>query len=283
MNIGDMPLSLNSTVTLRSGRAMPLLGLGVYQNTGPTATTACAAAFRAGYRHVDSAQVYRNETEVGQAVKESGLVREMLFITSKINSRNHGYEKTLTWIDQSLRNFGLEYMDLFLIHDPLSGKERRLDTWKALIKARDDGKIKSIGVSNYGVRHLEEIKSASLELPAVNQIELHPFCQQRPIVQWCKDNNIVVQAYCPIMRGQRWDNPVFKELSLKYGKEVPQILIRWSLQKGFSPLPKSIHDERIRSNANVYDFAIDDADMEKLDSLDLGDMGAVSWNPIHAP
>ncbi|KAG8802340.1 hypothetical protein FRC16_009863 [Serendipita sp. 398] len=185
-------------------------------------------------------------------------------------------------IDQSLHNLCLEYMDLFLIHDPLSGKERRLATWRALIKARDDGKIRSIGVSNYGIKHLEEIKGASLELPSVNQLEIHPFCQQASIVNWCEQNGIVVQAYSPLVRGNRWDNPTLKELSDKYGKEIPQILIRWSLQRGYSPLPKSSKTDRVISNADVYDFEMGEEDMEKLAALDEGSLGAVTWNPVDA-
>ncbi|KAG8838008.1 hypothetical protein FRC18_006841 [Serendipita sp. 400] len=277
-----MALSITSSVTLRSGWSMPLLGLGVYQNSGPSVLTACSTALQVGYRHIDSAQAYRNEAEVGRALNESNLKREEVFITSKVYSANHGYDRALQMIDQSLHNLRLEYMDLFLIHDPLSGKERRLATWRALIKARDDGKIRSIGVSNYGIKHLEEIKGASLELPSVNQLEIHPFCQQASIVNWCEQNGIVVQAYSPLVRGNRWDNPTLKELSDKYGKEIPQILIRWSLQRGYSPLPKSSKTDRVISNADVYDFEMGEEDMEKLAALDEGSLGAVTWNPVDA-
>lgn len=278
-----MQLTIRTTVNLRSGFSMPLLGLGVYQNTGQSVIDACVAAFAAGYRHIDSAQVYRNEAEVGKAFKLSGLDRSDVFITSKVNSKNHGYNKATEWINRSLENFGMSYIDLFLIHDPLSGKEKRLETWKALIQARDDGKLRSVGVSNYGVPHLEELVSESLELPSINQIELHPFCQQRTIVEWCKAHDVIVQAYCPLTRGERWEHPDLKSLAEKHGKEVPHILVRWSLQMGYSPLPKSALPERVRSNSNVYDFELDPEDMETLNALDEGDKGAVSWNPIHAP
>ncbi|PVF95086.1 Aldo/keto reductase [Serendipita vermifera] len=278
-----MSLSISSTVKLRSGYSMPLLGLGVYQNTGPTAISACAAAFSAGYRHIDSAQVYKNEAEVGRAFTASGLKREDVFITSKVNSKNHGYQKALDWIRKSLDNFDMQYIDLFLIHDPLSGKEKRLETWKALIKAKEDGHVRSIGVSNYGVPHLEDMVIASLELPSVNQIELHPFCQQKEIVQWCKQYGVVVEAYCPLMRGARWNDRTLQEVARKYGKTVPQVLIRWSLQMGYSPLPKSANADRVISNAQVYDFELEEEDMVKIEALDEGDKGAVSWNPVHAP
>ncbi|TFK44354.1 Aldo/keto reductase [Crucibulum laeve] len=275
-----MALSLKSTVRLPgTGQMLPLLGFGVYQNY--TTKDSCLGAFKTGYRHVDSAQMYRNEAEVGEALREAGLQREEVFVTSKVGSKNHGYEKTLKGIDESLQRFKFDYIDLFLIHDPYSGTEKRIETWKALIKAKQDGKLKNIGVSNYGVKHLEEIKNAGLETPVVNQIELHPLCQQRPIVEYCQKHNIIVQAYCPIIRG-KLDIPIVKELAKKYNKDGAQILIRWSLQRGFVPLPKSATPSRIQSNAQVYDFELTDEEVRKLDELDQGKAGAYSWNPVDA-
>lgn len=275
-----MASSLTSTVRLRSGAAMPVLGLGVYQNYD--AKTSSLLAFKHGYRHIDSAQMYRNENAVGMAVKESGLKREDIFVTTKCASRSHGYEKTLAGVDESLSKFGFEYIDLFLIHDPLSGSTKRMETYKALLECRDKGKIKSVGVSNYGVKHLEEIKQAGLEAPTVNQIELHPWCQQKDIVEYCKKHDIVVQAYCPIVRGEKWGHPVLGELSKKHGRSEAQILIRWSLQKGFVPLPKSTHEERIVENADVFGFELSPEDVGTLDALDQGSNGAISWNPVDA-
>ncbi|EGN99599.1 hypothetical protein SERLA73DRAFT_52555 [Serpula lacrymans var. lacrymans S7.3] len=257
---------------------MPLLGFGVYQNY--TAKASVLEAFKAGYRHVDSAQVYRNEAAVGEAVKESGIDRHELFITSKCVSQNHGYETTLKGVDQSLVKFGFDYIDLFLIHDPMSGTEKRLATYKALLECQKAGKIRSVGVSNYGVKHLEEIKNAGLELPTVNQIELHPLCQQKPIVNYCRENSIIVQAYCPIIRG-KMDHPAIQAVSRKHGRDPAQVLLRWSLQNEFVPLPKSATPSRIESNAQLYDFALDAEDMAKLDALDEGDTGAISWNPVN--
>lgn len=260
---------------------MPLLGFGVYQNF--TTKPSVLEAFKAGYRHVDSAQMYRNEGETGEAVRESGLKREDLFITTKCASRSHGYESTLTGVDQSLQKFGFAYIDLFLIHDPLSGKERRLETYKALQESRAAGKIRTVGVSNYNIHHLEEIREAGMETPAVNQVELHPFCQQRPIVEYCKEHGIVVQAYCPLVRG-KMDDPVIQAIAKKHDNRDPgQILCRWSLQKGFVPLPKSATPARIHSNAQLYDFELDEQDMSALDGLDKGKDGAISWNPVDAP
>ncbi|KAL4081116.1 NADP-dependent oxidoreductase domain-containing protein [Scleroderma citrinum] len=259
---------------------MPLLGFGVYQNDD--AKPSVLEALGAGYRHVDSAQFYKNEGAVGEAVKAGGIPREELFITTKCDSTTHGYDSTLTGVDGSLARFGFEYVDLFLVHDPLSGTERRLATYRALLDAQAAGKIRSVGVSNYGVRHLNEIKNAGLPMPVVNQIELHPFCQHRPIVEYCRAHSIVVQAYCPLIRG-RMDHPVIQQVANKHNRDLAQILIRWSLQKGFVPLPKSVTPTRIRSNANVYDFELSPEDMGQLDFLDLGQEGAVLSNPVNAP
>ncbi|KDQ49379.1 hypothetical protein JAAARDRAFT_63753 [Jaapia argillacea MUCL 33604] len=241
---------------------MPLLGFGVYQNY--TSRPSCLEAFKAGYRHIDSAQAYRNEADVGAAVRESGLDRQDLFITTKCINKTHGYESTLKGVDLSLSKFGFGM---------------RLATYKALQECRQAGKIRSVGVSNYGIKHLEEIRNAGYEMPAVNQIELHPFCQQKPIVSYCREHSIVVQAYCPIIRG-KMDDPVIQEVAAKYSRDPAQILLRWSLQKGFVPLPKSATPARIHSNTHLYDFALTDDDMAKLDALDKGKEGAVSWNPV---
>lgn len=258
---------------------MPLLGFGVYQNY--TTRDSVLEAFKAGYRHVDSAQAYRNEAGVGEAVRESGIARGDLFITTKCISKTHGYESTLKGVDESLSKFQFDYIDLFLIHDPFSGTERRLATYKALLEAKAAGKIRSVGVSNYGVKHLEEIRTAGLPMPCINQIELHPFCQQRPIVSYCHEHSIVIQAYCPIVRG-KMDDPAITALASKYARDPAQILLRWSLQKGFVPLPKSATPARIHSNTHLYDFVLTEEDMAALDALDRGKDGAISWNPVDA-
>ncbi|KAJ3534435.1 hypothetical protein NM688_g7138 [Phlebia brevispora] len=213
---------------------------------------------------------------------ESGLKREDIFVTSKCISNTHGYEKTLKGVDTSLTKIPGGYIVLFLIHNPHSGTKLRLETYKALLECRDAGKIRSVGVSNYGVHHLEEIEEARMEAPTVNQIELHPLCQQKPIVEYCRQHNIVIEAYCPVIRG-RMDIPVLQEIAKKHTRDPGQILIRWSLQKGFVPLPKSATPSRIHSNAQVYDFELDDADMASLDALDKGKEGAISWNPVDEP
>jgi len=213
---------------------------------------------------------------------------DIVFITTKIRSVDHA--RVRPQLTHSLKEFNasntdkfqFEYIDLLLVHDPLCGPQNRVKMWKAFLKARDEGLVKSIGVSNFGTRHLQELADAGLELPAVNQVELHPFCQQTEIVEWCKNNGIIIQAYCPLIRGQRWDNPTLQGVADKYGKGVGQILVRWSLQKGYSPLPKSSQLDRVKSNADLYDFVLSEEDMTALDGLDEGDSGALSWNPIHA-
>ncbi|KZV76654.1 Aldo/keto reductase [Peniophora sp. CONT] len=259
---------------------MPLLGFGVYQNY--TTATSVLQALDAGYRHIDSAQAYRNEAHVGEGIRNSNVPREEVFVTTKCINKTHGYESTLAGVDASLQRFQSDYIDLFLIHDPMSGTEKRLATYRALLHSRDEGKIRDVGVSNFGLKHLEEIKSAGLELPSVNQIELHPFCQQKPIVEWCRAHDIVVQAYCPLLRG-KMDHPTILSISSKTGHTPAQVLLRWSLQRGFVPLPKSATPERIVENTQLYDFVLDEEDMASLDALDRGKVGAVSWNPVEWP
>ncbi|KAI0823328.1 Aldo/keto reductase [Trametes gibbosa] len=270
-------LTLTSTVRLSSGYEMPRLGFGVYQNY--TTHESVLEAFKAGYRHIDSAQAYKNEAHVGSAFRASGLRREDVFITTKCISKTHGYDSTLRAVDVSLERFGMDYVDLYLIHDPFKGKELRLQTYRALLEAKRAGKIRTVGVSNFGVRHLEEIRSEGLPMPAVNQIELHPFCQQKAIVTYCRQHGVVVQAYSPLVRGNM-NHPVFRELVGKHGRDPGQILLRWSLQRSFIPLPKSARAAHIYSNARLYDFILDAHDMALLNALDRGKEGAVTWNPV---
>ncbi|KAJ7680480.1 Aldo/keto reductase [Mycena polygramma] len=297
-------LTIASTVRLSSGFDMPLLGFGVYENYD--AKTSVLEAFKVGYRHIDTAQAYRNEAAVGAAIQESGLRREELFITTKCLSNTKCDEETLKGVvDASLTRLNLDYVDLFLIHDAYSGKESRLAIYKALLDAKQAGKVRSVGVSNFGVAHLNEIVASGLELPSVNQIELHPFCQQKEIVDWCKnpEHPVVVQAYCPIIRGKegKMDHTVIKKIA-KPDKSEPdksdsitsdsiqlrrrkcdcaQILLRWSLQKGFVPLPKSAQTDRIHSNAQLYDFELSEGEMSELDALDLEEH--IAWNSTRAP
>ncbi|KAF9559581.1 Aldo/keto reductase [Agrocybe pediades] len=271
--------TLNSTVKLRSGIEMPILGLGVYANDD--CYPACKVALQNGYKLIDTAEYYGNEEAVGRAVRDSGIPREQLFIITKVYSGNHGYEKTIAEVEQSLKKMNIGYIDLYLIHDPQSGKEKRLEAYRALLDAKKAGKVRAVGVSNYNPKHLQEIKEAGLEMPEVNQIELHPFCQQKEIVQCNNEHGIVSQAYCPLIRA-KFDSPVLQGIAKKVNKSVPQVLIRWSIQRGFSPIPKSANPERIKSNVDIYDFSLSPEDMDAINALDQGQAGAISWNPIDA-
>ncbi|KAF8573787.1 Aldo/keto reductase [Ramaria rubella] len=273
-------LKIASTIKLATGHQMPVVGLGVYKNY--TTKQSCLEAFKVGYRLVDTAQAYRSEAHVGAAVRESGLKREEVFVTTKCISKTHGYESTLRNVDLSLERFGFMYIDLFLIHDPFSGPEKRLATYRALQDAKRAGKIREVGVSNYGIHHLEEVRTAGFDMPAVNQIELHPFCQQKAIVEYCRAHSIIVQAYSPLICGHM-EHPVLHAVAQRHKRDVAQILIRWSLQKGFVPLPKSAQAHRIASNLDVFDFELTTQEEEELDKLDRGKEGAVTWNPVDVP
>ncbi|KAF8331675.1 Aldo/keto reductase [Cantharellus anzutake] len=275
-------LTLASTVKLSSGFKLPLLGFGVFQNGGATCVSSTLEALKAGYRHIDSAVYYANEREVGEAIRLSGINREEIFVTTKIPTNQQGYESALKLVDRSLENFGFTYIDLYLIHAPLPGSEKRIATYKALLDAQKAGKIRSVGVSNYGVHHLEEIQKEGLPAPTVNQIEVHPFCQQKPIVEYCNERGIVVEAYSPLVRGRASD-PTVLRIASEVDRSPFQVYLRWSLQRGFVPLPKSATPSRIKSNAEVYDFELSQAQVSALDALDQGSKGALLWNPVDAP
>ncbi|KIY01667.1 uncharacterized protein Z520_01804 [Fonsecaea multimorphosa CBS 102226] len=261
--------SLDTTYRLNSGHEIPALGYGVYLTPPATCEEVTTYALRVGYRHIDSAVAYENEQPCAKAVAASGLKREQVFFTTKVQPQDMGYERTALSIQTSLSTTGFDYIDLYLIHAPFGGKEARLGTWRALSEARDAGKIRSIGVSNYGIHHLEELEeyiksTGSSSVIDVGQWEIHPWLPRQDIVDWCGKRNIVVEAYCPVVRGERKDEKVLQDLSRKKGKTWAQILLRWSLQKGFVPLPKSETPSRIQDNANLYDFELDADDMESL-------------------
>ncbi|KAG1830239.1 NADP-dependent oxidoreductase domain-containing protein [Suillus variegatus] len=270
------------TVTLSDGHTMPSIGLGVYLNE--ECAEACRVALQNGYRMIDGARYYENEVQVGVGVGKSGVKREDIFITSKVFHEDFTYDGTTAALKDSIANLGSckSYLpnNLYGLQDSaIGGKDARLAAYRALLDGKANGMIKSVGVSNYSAKHIEEIREAGLDMPVVNQIELHPFCQQKPIVDYCKKNNIIVQAYSPLVRGA-FDNQVIQELSTKYSKDPAQILVRWSLQRGFVPLPKSSQPERIISNGQVFGWEIEPTDMAKLDALDRGKDGAVTWNPV---
>ncbi|KAF1943658.1 Aldo/keto reductase [Clathrospora elynae] len=257
---------------------IPNLGFGVYQSPEDKCATSCKKALEAGYRHIDTAQFYENETQVGRALLESGLLREQVFLTSKILSSGEDVESTYQKICDSVEKLAGKdgYVDLFLIHSPNVGTGPRKMMWQALEQAQERGKVRDIGVSNYGIKHIEEMKEfCSNWPPAVNQIELHPWCQQVEIVDWCERHNVLIEAYSPLVRNKKAEDETIVSIAKKHNKEPNQVLVRWSLQKGFVPLPKSDTPSRIVSNADVYDFNLDEEDMYKLGGLDQREQGAI--------
>ncbi|RPB05576.1 Aldo/keto reductase [Choiromyces venosus 120613-1] len=263
---------------------IPRIGFGVFRSPPNQCVKSCLAALKTGYRHIDTAQFYENEEEVGEAVRQSGLKRSDVFVTTKIMNPEGSVEKTLESLRASVKRIGLGWVDLFLIHTPSSGPDGRREMWEALEKLKNEGGAKSIGVSNYGVKHMEEIKGYSRTIPAVNQIELHPWLQQSEIVDHCFKEGIVVEAYAPIVRAQKNDDPDVVSIAEAHSVTPAQVLIRWSLQKGFVPLPKSDNPERIKSNADVYGFELSDEEMGKLNGKALpGGEGAICPYIVNCP
>ena len=236
-------------------------------------------ALRSGYRHIDSAQYYANEKEVGHAVQKSGIPRSEVYLTSKIlvagDSDDDAYQRIVESV-KTMDSSPNGYVDLFLIHSPNAGLQARQRMWKALERAHKEGKIRDIGVSNYGKGHIEEMKKyATVWPPVVNQIELHPWCQQRECVEYCQKNNIVVEAYAPLVRNQKADDPTLCSIAKKVNRSTGQVLVRWAIQRGFVPLPKSDTPSRIESNADLYEFELSKEDMDALTGLDQGAKGAI--------
>jgi len=263
-----MQLTLNTCVTLNNGVMMPAMGLGTFRSSpGEETRNAVLWALEAGYRHIDTATIYQNEEDVGMAVRESGIPREQIFITTKVWNGDQGYESTLRAYERSLQVMGLDWVDLYLIHWPIP--ETRAETWRALVRLFEMGQVRAVGVSNFTVRHLQELEAASSLVPAVNQFELHTYFQRKELVAACQQAGIQVESYSPLARGRKMDDPALLALAAHYGKTPAQVMIRWGLQKGMVMIPKSVHRERIVENANVFDFEISEADMQLLDTFDV--------------
>lgn len=258
--------NIGETITLHNGVKMPQLGFGVFKvKNGNETVASVKKAIEVGYRAIDTAAIYENEEGVGQAISECGVPREELFITSKVWNTEQGYDTTLQAFDDSLKRLGLEYLDLYLIHWP--GKDKYLDTWKALEKLYKDGKVRSIGVSNFHVHHLENLLANCEVKPVVNQIELHPLLTQGEIRNYCEKNEIKVEAWSPLGRGNLLEEPTINHIAKKHGKSPAQVLIRWHLQHDIVVIPKSITPARIEENAQVFDFSLSLNEMNQIDSL----------------
>ncbi|WP_126557808.1 aldo/keto reductase [Dictyobacter kobayashii] len=244
---------------------MPWLGFGVFQTKeGNEVIQAVSDALETGYRSIDTAAAYGNETGVGTAIKQSGVSRSELFVTTKLWNADQGYDSALRAFDESRKKLGLDVIDLYLIHWPVKGKYK--DSWKAMEKLYRDGSVRAIGVSNFQIHHLNDLLQNSEVVPAVNQIELHPLLSQTELRRFCQEKGIQVEAWSPLIQGKH-NLPLLKELADKYHKSAAQIILRWDLQSGIVTIPKSIHTERIRENANVFDFTLSDEDIQRLDGL----------------
>ncbi|USK75873.1 aldo/keto reductase [Peribacillus frigoritolerans] len=258
--------NIGETITLHNGVKMPQLGFGVFKvKNGNETVESVKKAIEVGYRAIDTAAIYENEEGVGQAIRECGVPREELFITSKVWNTEQGYETTLKAFEDSLNRLGLEYLDLYLIHWP--GKDKYLETWRALEKLYKDGKVKSIGVSNFHVHHLENLLANSEVKPVVNQIELHPLLTQVEIRDYCAKHEIKVESWSPLGRGNLLEEPTINHIAKKHGKCSAQVLIRWHLQHDLVVIPKSITPSRIKENAQVFDFSLSLNEMNQIDAL----------------
>lgn len=263
-----MTLQSTSATTLANGVRMPWLGLGVWKVSEAEVELAVKSAIEHGYRSIDTAAAYGNEEGVGKAVRESGVPRDQLFITTKVWNADQGYDSTLAAFDRSVGKLGMDYVDLYLIHWPVKGKYK--ETWRALEKLYRDGRVRAIGVSNFHVHHLEDLLPNAEVKPMVNQVEFHPRLAQRSLLRFCKEQGIQMEAWSPLMQGKELlEHELLAKLANKYGKTAAQIILRWDVQHGVVTIPKSVTPSRIRENADIFDFELSAEDMALIDSLNL--------------
>jgi len=256
-----------NTVRLHDGNVAPRLGFGVWQVENDMAVQAVKTAIDVGYRLIDTAAIYGNEKGVGEAVRTCGVDRAELFITTKLWNDRHGYDETMSAFDESMKKLGLDYIDLYLIHWPAPKIGLYDKSWKAMIQLRDEGRIKSIGVSNFNIDHLQRLLDETGVIPVVNQIELNPRFQQPELREYHAEKGIVTESWSPLGHGLLWDNPVLTAIAAKHGRSLAQEVLRWHIQLGNMVIPKSVTPSRIRENFNIYDFALDAEDMAAIARL----------------
>jgi diketogulonate reductase-like aldo/keto reductase len=269
-------VQIGSTIELSNGVRLPVLGLGVFRaRPGAATQDAVRWALELGYRHIDTAHIYGNERDVGAALRAAGVPRGEVFVTTKLGNRDHGYDAARRAFERSLAALGLDHVDLYLIHWPVP--EGRAQSWRALEAIYAEGGARAVGVSNYMEPHLRELLAEADVPPMVDQFELHPFLAQTALVDLCRRQSIAIEAYSPLTRGRRLHDPVVQAVAAAHARTAAQVVLRWSLQKGFVPLPKSVHRARIAENAALFDFELSASEMARLDALDEG--LHVAWDP----
>lgn len=269
--------------TLNNDVKLPMLGLGVYKvEDGAVTVDTVKAALDAGYRLIDTAAIYQNEESVGQAIRESGVPREDIFVTTKLWNEFHGYDEALQAFQDSLDRLGLEYVDLFLIHWPMPRFGKFVETYKALEQLYEEGKVRAIGVSNFEVSHLEQIIQSCSIVPAVNQVEIHPYLSQKELIAFCQRYDIQIQAWSPLMKGREaLEDPVIAYIATEHGKSPAQVILRWHLQNGVAVIPKSVTPSRIRENIEVFDFTLTKEEMHAIDGLNRNERTGSDPNEMH--
>lgn len=271
------------TITLRSGIQIPCVGFGTWKMPPQVAETAVAEAIRSGYRHIDTATAYCNETGVGTGIRMSGVARRELFVTTKLPNADHGYKETKASLEGALQNLSMDYVDLYLIHWPVVEEHKEhyeediLETWRAFLALKQEGKLRVAGVSNFMKEHLELIKKNGMELPEVNQTQFHPQCTEEELRAYCKQENILVEAWSPLIQGQAFEREILLRMAEKYQRTVAQICVRFCLQNQVLPVPKSTNPERMRNNMDVFDFSITEEDMKEIATLEC--FGRIGTDP----
>ncbi|ETL26378.1 hypothetical protein F441_20534, partial [Phytophthora nicotianae CJ01A1] len=278
LQLTTFSMSTIPTKTLRSGAKIPVVGLGVYQSEpGAETYNAVVSALKLGYRHIDTAQFYQNEADVGRAVKDSGIPREEIFVTSKLFVHNWGYEKALETTKASNEKLGLGYIDLYLLHAP-GDVATRDETWRALEELHEQGILKDIGVSNFGEAHLEKLLNTAKVKPAVNQVELHPWLMRPTLVKYCKEHDILLEAYSPLAKAIKLSDPTLVEIANEVGVTPAQVLVAFSLANDFITLPKSVNPDRQKANLDAVDVKLTPTQIAKLAALD--EYLVTGWDPI---
>ncbi|KAL3947805.1 aldo/keto reductase [Lentilactobacillus hilgardii] len=258
--------NIGSRIELADGNKMPVHGLDVYRMTDEDQLiNSVKSAYSDGYRLFDTAQMYGNEAAVGKAIKDLNVKRDEIFITTKIAEENQGYDKVMSSFEDSLKKLQLDYVDLLLVHWPIH--THFFETWRAFEALKEQGLVKSIGTSNYGMLHLQYLATKANDMPVVNQLEVHPYLSQQAMVDFDRDNHIVTQAWATLGRGRIFDDPVIIKIAESHGKSAAQVILRWHLQRGDAFIPKSVHPQRIQQNADIYDFELSNDEMNQVDGL----------------